>query len=86
MSVDADVRTRAHVIVVFLLAEAKREIEHMQKALKSRGLIGQAQRILMARLDIDADTAFANLKRESMHRNRKLVDIAAEIAHTRQLP
>ena len=52
----------------------------------NRIVIGQAQGILMERLDITADQAFDYLRRSSMHANRKVVDIAAEIASTRKLP
>jgi hypothetical protein len=49
-------------------------------------VIGQAQGLLMAWLDMDADNAFAYLRRVSSHENRKLRDVAAEIVRTRQRP
>ena len=42
--------------------------------------------ILMERLDLDADAAFAYLRRVSSHQNRKLYVIAGEIATSRDLP
>ena len=40
----------------------------------------------MERLGITSDQAVEYLKRASMHSNRKLADIAADIARTRELP
>ncbi len=40
----------------------------------------------MQQLDIDADTAFEQLKRVSSHTNTKLVAIADGIVHLRRLP
>ncbi len=48
----------------------------MSAALDTRKLIGQAQGILMERLDLDAEAAFAYLVRESQARNVKLRAIA----------
>lgn len=53
-----------------------RENEGMVLALDSRKVIGQAQGILMERLNIDADAAFTFLIRESQHRNVKLRAVA----------
>ena len=52
----------------------------------SRTIIGQAEGILMERLGIDADEAFAYLRRVSQSENRKLIMICSEIVKTRQLP
>jgi transcriptional regulator with GAF, ATPase, and Fis domain len=54
--------------------------EQMDEALASRDLIGQAKGILMAREGVDADAAFDMLKRASQRLNRKLRDVAGEIA------
>lgn len=62
------------------------QIEQLQDALGHRTTVGQAQGILMERWDIDADAAIEYLKRVSMDSNRKLVEIADEIARTRVLP
>jgi ANTAR domain/GAF domain len=69
-----------------VIMAAGREIGQLGTAMHSRTIIGQAQGILMSRLDIDADQAFDYLRRVSSHSNRKLVDVAQEIARTRQLP
>jgi len=63
-----------------------REIDQLGRALHSRTIIGQAQGILMERLDIDAAQAFDYLRRMSSHTNRKLVALAEEVARTRELP
>ena len=55
-------------------------------AIISRLVIGQAQGILMERLDISADQAFDYLRRASNDLNRKLVSVASDIARTRKLP
>ena len=52
---------------------------HLQEALDSRDLIGQAKGILMERQHIDADTAFDILRRASQRSNVKLHDVAALI-------
>lgn len=72
--------------LVGALESAGLEIEQLRTALVNRLLIGQAQGILMERLRIDAPQAFAYLRRASMQLNRKVVEVAAEIATTRTLP
>lgn len=69
-----------------LAMSAEREIDQLGMAIISRQVIGQAEGILMERLDITADQAFDYLRRVSSHSNRKLVTIASEIARTRKLP
>jgi GAF domain-containing protein len=58
----------------------------LQTAIQSRDVIGQAKGIVMARHRVTADMAFETLKRYSQSSHRKLVDVAAEIAQTGQLP
>jgi GAF domain-containing protein len=65
---------------------AKREIQQRSVAMTGRTVIGQAEGIIMERLGIDADQAFAYLRRISQTQNRKLVTICNEIVHTRQFP
>ncbi len=83
MSVDDNrqVESSADVLESFV-----RDVEQLEVAVDHRTTIGQAQGILMARLDIDADAAFDYLKRLSMDSNQKLIDIAEVIAETRALP
>jgi AmiR/NasT family two-component response regulator len=56
------------------------ENAHLRAALLTRDVIGQAKGVLMERHQIGADAAFAMLVELSQHQNRKLRDIAAEIA------
>ncbi len=65
---------------------AHREIRGRGVAMTSRTIIGQAEGILMERLGIDADQAFAYLRRVSQSENRKLIMICSEIVQTRRLP
>jgi GAF domain-containing protein len=65
---------------------AHREIRGRGVAMTSRTIIGQAEGILMERLGIDADQAFAYLRRVSQRENRKLIMICSEIVETRRLP
>ncbi|TXL62101.1 GAF and ANTAR domain-containing protein [Aeromicrobium terrae] len=55
------------------------EREGLRTALSHRTVIGQAEGLLMSSFGIDADQAFAYLKRLSQDTNTKLVKIAAEI-------
>lgn len=68
-----------------LTITAERQIDGLGLAMHHRILIGQAEGILMERLDITAEQAFDYLRRASSHTNRKLIDIAAQIAATREL-
>jgi AmiR/NasT family two-component response regulator len=68
------------------LADAEEEIRQLHRAVESRTVIGQAEGILMERLGVDSCQAFEYLRRVSSHLNRKVVDIATEIAETRELP
>jgi GAF domain-containing protein len=61
------------------LADAETTNSHLQEALESRDLIGQAKGVLMARQNVSANEAFDILRRESQKRSRKLRDIAAEV-------
>ncbi|MGY1638887.1 GAF and ANTAR domain-containing protein [Geodermatophilus sp. SYSU D00742] len=81
---DTDSVTIARVFAVhaaLALAAAERE-EHLEAALRSRDRIGQAKGILMERYRLTPDQAFAVLASISSHTNRKLRDIADEIATT----
>lgn len=64
-----------------LLDAAQRESQ-LTAALETRGVIGQAMGILMAQSDIDADTAFEQLRSASQRMNIKLRDLARSIAES----
>jgi AmiR/NasT family two-component response regulator len=61
-------------------------IKQLTIALERRTAIGIAIGILMERFHMDNAHAFEYLKRLSSHQNRKLHDIAAEVAATRRVP
>jgi len=68
-------------------ALARLKIEHdLWNAIDSRHLIGQAQGILMAMLNIGSEESFALLQRQSRRTNRKLREIAEEVVNTRIVP
>jgi GAF domain-containing protein len=73
----------AHVAVALAAAQ---EIEHLNTALGSRTVIGQAEGILMERFGIDGDRAFEVLRRVSSHTNTKLQHVAWELVQTRKVP
>jgi transcriptional regulator with GAF, ATPase, and Fis domain len=58
----------------------------LAQAMKARTLIGQAQGLLMERFAIDADQAFAVLRRCSQNNNVKLRKVADQLVSTRRLP
>jgi uncharacterized protein YigA (DUF484 family) len=62
------------------------EREQLRRARDSRGIIGQAQGILMERYEITAEQAFAVLTRYSSHLNQKLRLVAERIVSERSLP
>ncbi len=62
------------------------EREQLLRAADARGIIGQAQGILMERYQISADQAFAVIRRSSSALNQKLRLIAERIIGGRSLP
>jgi len=65
--------------------EIERLTEHiagLEVALGTRDVIGQAKGILMERYRITADEAFDLLRTASQQKNRKLHDLAEELAST----
>lgn len=68
------------------LMSAELANQHLQEALASRDLIGQAKGILMAGQRISADQAFDVLRRRSQASGLKLRDIAAEVVGTLSAP
>jgi GAF domain-containing protein len=61
------------------LTSAELKSRHLEEALETRDVIGQAKGILMAREDIDGDAAFDMLRRASRRSNRKLRDVAGDV-------
>jgi hypothetical protein len=62
------------------IAHHQTDVTNLQQAVQSRDLIGQAKGIIMATMRCTADEAFALLTRQSQAENRKISEIAAEIA------
>lgn len=65
------------------VADLTERVAQLERALSRRGHIGQAQGVLMERHGISADAAFRVLVTVSNNTNRKLHDVAAELARTR---
>lgn len=61
-------------------------VRDIEAALERRLVIGQAQGILMERLGLSAERAFAFLSRVSQQTNTKLCDVADELVQTRSVP
>jgi ANTAR domain/GAF domain len=62
------------------------EREQLGQARDSRGIVGQAQGILMERYQVTADEAFAVLRRYSSHLNQRLRLVAERLVADRSLP
>jgi len=73
----------AHAAVA--VADA-RQLAHTHLGLAHRDVIGQAKGILMERHRLSADQAFALLSSVSQDLNRKLHEVAADLAATGELP
>jgi transcriptional regulator with GAF, ATPase, and Fis domain len=57
--------------------------EQLQSALTSRVVIEQAKGVLAARLDIEMEEAFEQLRKRSRDDRRRLVEVAEEVVNTR---
>ena len=85
---DDDDDAVAHILArhaSIALANARQE-SSLWQAIDARKLIGQAQGMLMERFDLDADQAFAVLRRYSQDNNIKLRVVAQRLVETRRLP
>lgn len=85
---DADDLAIAEGLAAHLAAimAAGREVDQLGTALVSRLVIGRAEGILMERLGLTDVQSMDYLRRVSSRSNRKLIDVADEIARTRELP
>jgi hypothetical protein len=72
--------------VVLASTHARLQAVQLNQALESRDVIGQAKGILMERNRVTADEAFDMLRRASQQVNRKLRDLAEDIASTGEEP
>ena len=73
----------AHVAVALAGAQ---NAEHLERAVTSRTVIGQAEGILMERFNISGEQAFAVLRRVSSHSNVKLNVVAQQLVDSRETP
>jgi len=62
------------------------ETDMIREALETRDIIGQAKGVVMAALSCSADEAFHLLRQQSQHENRKLVEVAVEVAKRASSP
>ncbi len=69
-----------------LYHSARREVEQLQEALTSRGVIDQAKGILMARHRCSSDEAFSRLKQMSNDSNVRLRDVASALIYQTAAP
>ncbi len=85
---DADTRAEAVAFAAHaaIALESAQTEAHLRSGLKSRTVIGQAEGILMERLTITADQAFALLSRLSQQSNVKLRDVARNLVETGEIP
>jgi GAF domain-containing protein len=82
-SLDVGLMFASHAAVA--LAGAEHE-DNLRRGMDHRDLIGQAKGILMERHKLTAAQAFTVLATVSQQMNRKLFDIAGELADTGQVP
>lgn len=65
---------------------ASLQATHLNTALDTRKVIGQAQGILMERHNLSTEQAFEVLRRYSQQHNMKLREVAHQLVETRKLP
>ncbi|NMO55167.1 ANTAR domain-containing protein [Actinoplanes sp. TBRC 11911] len=80
----------SYVAVAVAVAQRQDEVDRREAALhrglSSRDIIGQAKGILMERQRLSAGDAFDLLRRVSQRLNRRLTDVAQQLAETGELP
>lgn len=80
----------AYVAVAVTTAHRQDEVDRreaaLHRALSTRDIIGQAKGILMERQRLSAGEAFDHLRRVSQRLNRKLAEVAEELAETGEIP
>lgn len=76
----------AHASSVLVTELERHRADHLQQALQSNREIGVAIGVLMQQRKITREAAFDLLRIASQHSNRKLRDVATDVADTGQLP
>lgn len=74
----------AHAAIAIAAAKQHERAFNLEQALATRDVIGQAKGVLMARTGVDADQAFTLLTHASQRLNRRLRDVAEDIARGRE--
>src|SRR5207248_3194964 len=87
---DAD-REAARLFALFAavmmgFSQERMQATQLRAALESRDVIGQAKGIIMERDKLTADQAFEKLRRASQQLNRKLRELAEDVAATGEEP
>ena len=62
------------------VARLRDTIRNLETAVEHRDVIGQAKGVIMATRRCSAEEAFALLIEQSQHTNRRVIDIATELA------
>jgi GAF domain-containing protein len=85
---NGDARAVGHILAQHAaVALAKSRLQaNLWQAIDARKVVGQAQGMLMERFDLDADRAFAVMRRYSQDNNVKLREVAQRLINTRRLP
>lgn len=85
---DEDDRAVADILArhASVAVDAARKEADLWRAIDARKRVGQAQGILMERFNLNADQAFAVLRRYSQDHNIKLNEVARLLLETRSLP
>jgi GAF domain-containing protein len=73
----------SHAAIAIAIAH---ERQQLLKAIESRGVLGQAEGVLMERYGISADQASTILRRYATHLDQKLRVVAAAVVRDRRLP
>lgn len=81
---DRDQASTDRVAAADQAAGSARELEQVRDAVATRGVIGQALGLLMARHGLSTDEAFALLSRQSQATNTKLRDLAVTLVSEAQ--
>jgi len=85
---DATVQRAARLFALHAGLALDRAIteEALRRAVDIRSAVGTATGVLAERYRIDADVAYAALRRASQDSNVKIIELAEEIVNTRQIP
>jgi AmiR/NasT family two-component response regulator len=73
----------AHAAIALHSAQTE---AHLRSGMVTRTVIGQAEGILMERLNITAGQAFAVLTRQCQQRNLNVRDVARHLVETGEIP